>query len=367
MEEPHASPGLGRSRRFLLAVFCLGLFPLLFEGLASLTLALSELWSSRPAAERLHTRYDAELGWVNRANVDLPDLYGPGLALRTNAQGFRNDGPIAPEIAPGKVRILCAGDSFTLGYGVDQSDTWVAQLESLDPRLETVNLGQGGYGVDQAYLAYERVRGELDHDLFVLAFITFDFQRTQNALASGILRWGAGAPFERSHPRPEKRFLPGLRREFDPASLASVRLLRSWFADGEGEAPRRIARPQETADFVAELVGRAVAGLPPGARLVLVHLPMGSDHQGGGSQDWRTFLATLAKGADWSYVDLVPALRALPGGQAQRLFLQPGEVDHPGAAGHFNARGNRFVAEALWKALREEAEVSRILEGADTR
>src|SRR5262245_50953978 len=36
--------------------------------------------------ERLHTRHDSELGWVSRPKVFAPDLYGPGVYLRTNAQ-----------------------------------------------------------------------------------------------------------------------------------------------------------------------------------------------------------------------------------------------------------------------------------------
>ena len=40
--------------------------------------------------------------------------------------------------------------------GVGNDDVWCKLLESIDNRIETVNLGQGGYGVDQAYLWYKR-------------------------------------------------------------------------------------------------------------------------------------------------------------------------------------------------------------------
>ena len=61
-----------------------------------------------------------------------------------------------------------------------------------------------------------------------------------------------------------------------------------------------------------------LAELGPG-RLVLLHLPMGSDHPSNASQDWRNYLGRLSQGAPWLYVDLIEALRALPAAQASRL------------------------------------------------
>jgi len=127
----------------------------LFEGLCSFVWVSSRIVGTRLTAERLHTRYDAELGWISIPNVSLPDLYGPGIGLTTNADGFRGPLPVEDR-DPGTSRVICSGDSFTLGYGVGDLDTWCHQLAALDPGLRTVNMGQGGYGVDQAYLWYKR-------------------------------------------------------------------------------------------------------------------------------------------------------------------------------------------------------------------
>src|SRR5262249_57725400 len=97
-------------------------------------------------------QYDPDLGWVTAPQKDLPDLDGPGMSVRTNAQGFRNTHAISLAVPAGKVRLLCSGDSFTFGYSVGNEHTWCQRLEALDPRFETVNLGVNGYGVDQAYL-----------------------------------------------------------------------------------------------------------------------------------------------------------------------------------------------------------------------
>src|SRR5207237_1214574 len=119
--------------------------------------------------EQMHTTYDAELGWAHRRSVSVPDLYGSGVFLKTNSQGFRGDHEIAAEEPKDRVRVICSGDSFTLGYGVDDDHAWCAQLMAMDSRLETVNMGQGGYGVDQAYLWYVRDGRALEHTVQIFA------------------------------------------------------------------------------------------------------------------------------------------------------------------------------------------------------
>jgi hypothetical protein len=60
---------------------------------------------------------------------------------------------------------------------VGDGDTWCARLEQLDGRFETINMGQGGYGFDQAYLWYKRDGLRFEHHAIVVAFITDDFFR----------------------------------------------------------------------------------------------------------------------------------------------------------------------------------------------
>ena len=67
----------------------------------------AETWSATNiVAERRHTQYDPDLGWVNEPNIDIPDMYGPGIYLRTNSQGFRNNHDISPAVPAGKARII---------------------------------------------------------------------------------------------------------------------------------------------------------------------------------------------------------------------------------------------------------------------
>ena len=79
---------------------------ILFEGLSSAILLVKQLINTKPLAERLHTRFDPDLGWVNVPNTSLPDFYGPGLHVHINAQGFRNDEDFGEERF---INILCDG------------------------------------------------------------------------------------------------------------------------------------------------------------------------------------------------------------------------------------------------------------------
>jgi len=86
------------------------------------------LTSLRPAGDSVEeptvARHDAELGWVSVPHLDLEDAWGRGRTLRTNGRGFRGDRELAPEPDPGRISVVCSGDSFTYGEGVGDDSTW---------------------------------------------------------------------------------------------------------------------------------------------------------------------------------------------------------------------------------------------------
>ena len=60
------------------------------------------------------------------------------------------------------------------------TSTWCARLAQLEPRLETVNLGQGGYGLDQSYLWVRRDSAAFHPKLLVFAFTRDEFGRMED-------------------------------------------------------------------------------------------------------------------------------------------------------------------------------------------
>ena len=273
-------------------------------------------------AERRHTAYDGLLGWVNIPNVTVEDIYGPGLSLSTNSQSFRNGEDFTVNVPAGKVRIICSGNSFTLGYEVAENQTWCEQLRQEDPRFETVDMGQGGYGIDQAYLWYARDGVVLDHDIQVLAVITDDFLR-------------AGSNHFSGYPKP-------LLQVDDSGKIVvtGVPVSRSTFHE-----PYLFLQRTQTAKLVRGIAGKLQRGSGNGrlqalasailstlqqlnaekhSLLVVVYLPTISDYTGESSDPWRAFLAKTSASLGIAFVDLVEVFRQLPPMDVHGMFIQPG-------------------------------------------
>jgi lysophospholipase L1-like esterase len=114
-----------------------------------------------------HQRYPA---WAGGAQLDV--------RMHINAQGWR--GPEAdPERDPGRLRIACAGDSFTFGTGVQDDETLPAQLAAelagrAQVGLEVFNWGVEAYDTSQeAELLAQRIPRWLP-DVVVLTYFLND-------------------------------------------------------------------------------------------------------------------------------------------------------------------------------------------------
>jgi hypothetical protein len=337
----------------------------IIEGTCSVLWFGWELWTrfELPIQERHHTLYDAQIGWVNAPNLRDPDMYAKGRGFTSNAQGFRNAADLPVQVAPGRVRVICCGDSFTLGYGVDDAESWPAQLERIDPRLEAINMGQGGYGIDQAWLWYRRDGLPLDHQLVLFAFIGDDFERARRATFRGyakpLLRAVDGHIEIGNVPVPASslRFPMWTQNAPLAGELRTVQLarraLRKLGRDTELKVPDL---NEEQARDLALAIFRDLdrSARERGARLGLVLLPNLNSRQPDVLQDvpgYVTEALGTAAAEGLAVIDLRSAFEALDPAARRELFIQPGELPLPGAKGHYNARGNAFAAEALHAEL----------------
>jgi hypothetical protein len=307
-------------------------------------------------AERRHTRYDPLLGWSNTPGLDVPDMYGPGVRLRINHQGFRNDRDFAREVPEGRRRAICVGDSFTLGYGVSNDQTWCELLSSLDPRLETVNMGQGGYGIDQAYLWYERDGGSLQHHLTILAFIGEDLPRASAVAYAGYAKPRLAIDGDRlavtgvpvagpADPR-LRRWLERVQRLRTARALGEIK--RMTGLGGQDEPDLSLVETQR-------IIARLLADLrrltqQRSSRLILVFLPTELDLIGPDT-DWVPPVARRAQELGIPFFDLSPDFHAVPADERARLFIQKGQLDYPGSEGHYTVAGNALVARVLNQKL----------------
>jgi hypothetical protein len=353
---------LKRAARSVSSLVLRGLLVLVvIEGTASwvgFALGLTE-GLNPPEPERLHMRYDAELGWAHVPDTRLENFYGPGRHLTINMQGVRATRVYDPKPPAGQVRALCAGDAFTLGIGVDDASTWCARLGELEPRLETVNLGQGGYGLDQSYLWVQRDGASFHAKLLVFAFVRDAFGRMEtdslNHYPKPVLRRTESGDLEvRNVPVPNSGGrMPWLLRNLSLfQQLRIVALARpAW------RALRGPAASELTVSELADLSGGVFAALQriadaQGATLVLLYLPTYSDYESPGEL-WRSRIAREARTRGIAFVDLVEELRELPRTEVARLF-EPLDVFGPrGAFAPFSESGHDWVAKALRRHLRE--------------
>jgi hypothetical protein len=321
----------------------------------------------------LHVRYDEELGWASVPNFYVQNYYAPGIYLKTNARGFRANLEFTERVPAGKLRIICAGDSFTFGEGVSNDSTWCQLLESLDGRFQTVNMGESGYGVDQMYLWYRRDGVVLEHDILVFAFITEDFRRMQltNYVGHGKpvlkLRNGELAADNIPVPRPSRSDQSLGLRVAQVGDLRSMKLLRSlvtWalparkdpFSNGPTDDQRLVF------DKMIEVLDSI--NKHKNSILVLAFLPdtLHNYEQDGTSLAWRAFVREESAKRGIAFVDLINDFRKLPVTMEDGMFIWPGSVHYfVEAPGHYDDQGNEWVAREILARLIAIPEVAKKL------
>jgi hypothetical protein len=122
-----------------------------------------------------------ELIYTLRPNLDTKFQ---GVALITNSFGMRNpEVKIAAE--PGVYRVAVLGDSFTFGWGVEESECFVRKTEKLlndalgshttNPKVEMLNFGVPGYSTFQEVAQYDELVAQFKPNAVLIYFIENDF------------------------------------------------------------------------------------------------------------------------------------------------------------------------------------------------
>jgi hypothetical protein len=305
-----------------------------------------------PKARFKYTRFDPLVGWVSESRIEVADVYGPGIGVTTNSRGLRGRRELADQVPPGKTRIVCLGDSFTFGYGVGDDDTYPQQLEALDPRLEVVNMGQGGYGVDQAYLWYQR-DATFDHDILILALITDDLRRLTLSdfsgypkpllkLDGGILR-AVNTPLTQPIERGPVEQSSELQR-----ILSKLRLFQALGGTSYSRNKSEVALSEsDWRVFEALLADLGETARKRRARLCVAYLPTSViDYSSPRSDPHRGRIARFCAARGVPYIDVLEAYRKLATADDAAALISD-------AWKHCNKAGNLFVAETIYRQLRE--------------
>lgn len=336
------------------------LFFLLIEGVSSTLLVLKGIYFPLLIMETYHTRYDPVLGWRNIPNYRNDNFYGAGRGMRINSQGFRNDSDFAPEVPAGKTRVLCSGDSFTLGFDVDNNQTWCEKLRIVNPRLETVNMGQGGYGLDQMYLWYLKDGRKLKHQVHLFTFVYDDFDRmNQKKLYSvydkPVLKLEGENLRVENVPVPQTSKLTKITRtllsflpEFRFYQLGKLIERKLW---GDRTALKQRQDEEQTRALTLEIINRLKKlNEQKTSVLVLVFLPRFDDFYSVASDPLRNWLAEESRKRGIVFIDLVEDFRKI-GREAARPYF----------GGHYTEAGNREVAQRILNHLAQNAKINALL------
>lgn len=99
-------------------------------------------------------RFDSALGWTKKPGLQVTRKTGEfEVEFEMNDLGLRDDADQSEVKSDGMTRVLCLGDSFTLGFGVNRPDLFVDHLESWwkaeGRQVDVVNAGTEAYATDQ--------------------------------------------------------------------------------------------------------------------------------------------------------------------------------------------------------------------------
>jgi hypothetical protein len=273
--------------------------------------------------------------------------------VRINSKGLR-DADYAYAKSPGKRRVLCLGDSFTFGYGVDESLTFAKQLERMlnaagagTERWEVINAGVPGTGTAHQ-LAYFNLEGyKYNPDFVVLCFCgSNDFKDNircglYSVEASRLVKHDAQLS-RMGKARRVVESLPGYRSVFRRSQVLMFvgHRLTLW-------VHRRSSIPSQDTDTVVsrkaaayELTELLILGLREacerqGATLVVAVVPQAD--VGEEARDVAR-LVDFIKARPISYVDLGPPFQAAASRGYQCFY----PIDH-----HWTSLGHTLVAQTL--------------------
>ncbi len=122
---------------------------------------------------------DPDTGWRMHSGIEFQWRIDNHLNdYRANRQGYRSEWDFDEPVKP---LIGLAGDSFTFGFGVDDSETFGKLLEMELAAGQVHNYAQPGFGIDQMWMSVRHQILPAEPALVVVGFIDDDFDRSLTA------------------------------------------------------------------------------------------------------------------------------------------------------------------------------------------
>lgn len=295
------------------------------------------------------------------------------VSMSFNQQCFR--GPVETSLtpAPGVLRIATIGDSFTMGWGADDDQTYPARLQALlqkelDRPVEVLNAGVGSTGTGEQALYYQRWVEHFHPDIVVLGVNSTDLG--DDRLRELFVLEAGGAAIPRSPEainesrRGFRQFrafvlsLPGF--DFLDKHSRLFRLTRNvmwdishrrrWLGPGDLEGALRLTAAEIR--WLKGEVGRS------GGRLYVVYMPQlwaiypaQTEFDRLEEERLAAMLQNLCEQEQIPFSDLMPAMRAAAAASSQHIYYTRPEF-HP------TPRGYAVFAQQVAELVRNETRSS---------
>lgn len=135
-------------------------------------------------------REDEKIGWGFKPNSESREITSDfDVVYSINSKGIR-DKEISFEKLPEEFRIIALGESTVFGWGVNYGKRFSEIIEQILDNTEVINMGVGGFGMDQSFLQLERDGFKFNPDLVIL-FLFDDFiERCKDVIRD----WGEFKP-----------------------------------------------------------------------------------------------------------------------------------------------------------------------------
>ncbi len=317
-------------------------------------------WAIIPEASWIE--YHPTLGWFHQKNKNSTLLKNDRqLPLSTNSLGLRGKREYAKEKPKSVTRVYAAGDSFTFGFGVLDSETFPFQMEMSHPQLEVFNLGVPGYGVDQIYLLVKDFGFDYQPDVVFLTLYPEDFWRATRAFNDA----GYGKPYFslagneiqlRHVPVPKnKNFSVNQFPDLDSSQPVMKILRTSYLFKLSERLIRKLKKrtgsedPDTSQEWLLgrEILKKAIAEIRKHDALPVLVIAPPHRWISGTDEPIRESLIRLAHREGVDIIDLTPVfLEAVKKSSIDDYYIPEDQ--------HWTARGNRLVASVLFKHLKSK-------------
>ncbi len=182
-------------------------------------------------AETPYLSYDSWLGWTI-----TPEAKSENGLYESNKDGIRSPNEYRMK-KTGAFRIALFGDSFIHGDDVTHEESLAGhleqELEQANQRVEVLNFGVPGYGIDQAFLRWQTQGVQYKPDMLIIGFQPENCLRNTNVHRAFYTKGVSSIPFTKPRfidrnehlelvnvPTPIPTDVPGFIRDFPDTILA---------------------------------------------------------------------------------------------------------------------------------------------------